>query len=273
MISFHNRTVVITGGATGIGFGLAKAFGREGAHIVIAEPREDRLREAVDALKDQTVSADYFVCDVSDLNQVEALADFAWSLGHSVAAVVNNAGVGIGGRDAIDADVKDVRRLFDVNFFGVWHGCSVFGKRFSEQAEPAGIYNVGSENALYIAAPNAVAYAASKHAVLGMTEALREELPEHVSIGLICPGFVRSELIPPSVAHLAMDTDEYASIVLKQIKAGEFFIVSHAYNMVGLGKRYAEISQAYEAYAPRYEGDENYDVRVLLAKLAQARDA
>jgi len=62
-----------------------------------------------------------------------------------------------------------------------------------------------------------------------------------------------------------MNVDEFASIVKRQIKAGEHFIVSHGYNMVHIEKRYHEIEKAYSAYAPRYEGDDEYDVGKLIA--------
>ena len=62
-----------------------------------------------------------------------------------------------------------------------------------------------------------------------------------------------------------MNADEFASIVKKQIKAGEHFIVSHAYNMVHVEKRHEEIKKAYSTYAPRYAGDDEYDVGKLIA--------
>ena len=92
------------------------------------------------------VDASYVVCDVTKLNQVEALADVAWErLGH-VDMMFNNAGVGIGQTPILDTSIEDLRRVMEVNFFGVWNGCRVFGKRFLEQGKPAGIYNTGSEN-------------------------------------------------------------------------------------------------------------------------------
>ena len=67
MKSFEGQVVVITGGATGIGFALAKRIGRDGANIVIAEPRRHRLEEAVENLSGEGVAASHFVCDVSDI--------------------------------------------------------------------------------------------------------------------------------------------------------------------------------------------------------------
>ncbi len=271
MQNYKDKTVVITGGATGIGFGFAKAFGAEGAKIVIGEPRENRLQEAVAALSDLGIEASYFICDVSDPNSVSGLADFAWDTYGQVDFLLNNAGIATRRNTIPDMPLEDVHKVFDVNFFGVWHGAAIFGKRMIEQGTPAAIYNVGSENSLFSAVPNAAAYLASKHAVLGMTEGLREDLPDFITVGLICPGWVRSELTDPRSAHLAMETDRYVEIALQQIRAGEPYVVSHAFNIEHIDARHAEISKAYATYAPRYDGDEEHDVRTLIATLRAAR--
>ena len=91
-------------------------------------------------------------------------------------------------------------------------------------------------------------------------------MPDHIHVGLIIPGFVKSGLTE-AVADFAMDTDQFADIVLRQIGDGKFYIVSHAYNMTHIQERYDEIAQAFEEYAPRYEGDEEYDVRHLIKQM------
>ena len=264
MQDFKGKTAVITGGATGIGFSLAKALGKEGARIIIAETREDRLQQSTQALSDAGVDAKYALCDVTQLEQVEALADFAWSSNGSVDMVFNNAGIGNPQAPVTDMPMEEVRAVFDVNFFGVWHGNRVFAKRLAEQGNPAGIYNTCSENGLFNAVPNHAAYVASKHAVLALTDSLREQVPDFIEVGCICPGWVKSEMMSEEMGRLAMDTDRFAAIVLEQIRAGQFFIVSHAYNMVRIQERYDEIGAAFAEYAPRYDGDEEYDIRTLL---------
>lgn len=259
-----NRHVVITGGASGIGFALAKALGNHGCKVMIAEPDAARLASAVESLNASGCDACSHVCDVADLQAVEGLADAAWERYGRVDMVFNNAGVGIPQTPVVDTPLDAVRAMFDVNFFGVWHGCQVFGKRFIAQGSPAGIYNTGSENSLFNAVPENAGYLATKHALLGLTDNLREQMPEFVQVGLIIPGFVASGLTAP-VAHLAMAADEFAGIVLRQVMDGQFYIVSHAYNMHHIKQRYEEISRAYADYAPRYEGDEEYDVRHLLS--------
>lgn len=264
----NGRNVVITGGASGIGFALAKALGARGCKVMLAEPDEERLKSAVDSLRELQIEAGYQACDVTSLEQVEELADKAWEAFGRVDMVFNNAGIGIPQVPLIDTALDDLHAVFDVNFFGVWHGCRVFARRLIDQASPAGIYNTGSENSLFNAVPNNAAYLASKHAVLGMTDNLREQVPDFIHVGLIIPGFVNTGMTE-AVGHLAMDADRFASIVLEQIGDGRFYIVSHAFNMQHIQERYAEIYKAYDAYAPRYEGDEEFDVRYLLSTLGQ----
>lgn len=271
MKSFKDNTVVITGGATGIGFGLAKRFGAEGAKIVIGEPRQNRLDEAVTALRALGVDAAALAMDVTDPDSVEALADFAWRTYGGVHVLINNAGIPSTRTPIIDAPMADVRKLFDVNFFGVWHGAAIFGKRMIEQGEPAAIYNLASENAFFNAVQNSASYIASKHAVRGLTEAMRDEFPDLIDIGMIVPGFVASEMTKGS-EQFAMDADTFAEKVVDQIRTGEFYVVTHAYNIVRIKPIHDKIEDAYARNAPRYDGDEEYDVPTLIAKLRARRD-
>lgn len=264
-----NRHVVITGGSSGIGFALAKGLGSRGCRILIAEPDQDRLDAAVEELRGLQVDATGKVCDVTDLAQVEQLADHAWDTFGQVDMVFNNAGISIPQVPVIDTALEDLHAVFDVNFFGVWHGCRVFGRRLVEQGITAGIYNTGSENSLFNAVPDNAGYMAAKHAVLALTDSLREQMPDFIHVGVIIPGLVSSQMTA-AVGELAMDTDRFAAIALRQIGDGRFYIVSHAYNMVHIDQRYAEIADAYASYAPRYEGDEEFDVRNLLASMSQA---
>lgn len=271
MKSFKDKTVVITGGATGIGFGLAKRFGTEGAKIVIGEPRQDRLDEAITVLKALGIEASDMVMDVSDPESVEAFADFAFATYGAVHVLINNAGIAIPRAPIVDVPLDDLHRLMNVNFFGVWHGAAIFGKRMIEQGEPAAIYNLASENSFFNAVTKSAAYIASKHAVRGLTEAMRDEFPDFIQVGMIVPGFVASEMTRGS-EQFAMDADTFAEKVVEQIRAGEFYVVTHSYNAVRIKPIHNRIEEAYARNAPRYEGDEEYDVPTLLARLRSRRD-
>lgn len=272
MTSFKGKTVVITGGATGIGFALAKRFGAEGANIVIGEPRQERLKEAAAKFAELGIEASTMIMDVTDPDSVEAFANFAWATYGSVHVLINNAGIGSGMRGMTKVPLEDLHRVMDVNFFGVWHGSAIFGKRMIEQGEPAWIYNLGSENSFFNAVPKTAPYIASKHAVRGLTEAMRDEFPDFIRIGLICPGFVKSEMTASPFGEQAMDTDAFAAKVVEQIRAGEFYVVTHAYNIERIRPIHEEVEAAYGKYAPRYDGDEEYDVPILMARFLESQN-
>ena len=261
MQDLKGKVIAITGGATGIGFALAKTLGQDGAKIIIGEPRKEKLEKAVKILKDLGVQACETPLDVTNLKSVEEFAEFTIKSFGRVDILINNAGIsGAGGR--IDkVDITKAKNIFDVNFFGVWHGCSVFSKKMIEQGTSAAIYNVGSENSLFIAVPKSVAYVASKHAVFALSESLRNDLPDYIHVGTIIPGYVDTPLT--NQVEGGMNADEFADIVKEQIKNEEHIIVSHAYNSVHIERRNEEIISAYKKYAPRYDGDNEYDIKTI----------
>lgn len=265
MQDFDKKVVVITGAATGIGFALAKQFVDRGARVVLAARRRARLIEAAEELAARGGDVRFSECDVTRRQDVQALAAFTLEAFGRVDVIVNNAGVGPIGAKVIDTFEEDVQSILDVNLFGAWNGVSVFGRIFIEQGTPAAIFNVGSENCFFNAVPEGAGYIASKHALLAMTLSLREEVPRHIRVGLICPGLVKSELARETSE--GMDTDRFAAMAMKQIEAGEFFIVSHAYNAVRIKERQAEIERAFAMHAPRYPGDDEFDVRTLGERL------
>ena len=224
MRNLKDKVIAITGGATGIGFALAKTLGSEGAKIVIGEPRKDRLKEAVSLLIDLGIEASETYLDVTDLKSVENFSSFTCERYGHVDMLINNAGIS-GARGRIDkVNVDEAKKVFDVNFFGVWNGCSVFSKKMIEQGTNAAIYNLGSENSLFVAVPNSVAYVASKHAVLGLSESLRNDLPDFIHVGTIFPGYVDTPLT--GQVEGGMNADKFAEIVKEQIKNEEHIIVS-----------------------------------------------
>ncbi|WP_420640692.1 SDR family NAD(P)-dependent oxidoreductase [Candidatus Leptofilum sp.] len=269
MKNFNDKVVVITGGATGIGFGFAKAFGKEGAKIVISARRENRLQEAVAGLTEMDIEAKYLTADVTKREDVEALADFAWDAYGQVDVIINNAGMMVPHSPVLDMPIEHFQAIMNVNVFGVIHGSQVFGKRFIEQGTPAVIFNIGSENSLFHGTPFNGAYVATKHSVRAITISLREELPEFIDVRLICPGFVVSELGPEENMQHGMPTDEFIDIAMEQIKANEFYVVSHAYNIVHIDEDHTQLKRVYETYVPRYEGDVQYDIRTNIKPILE----
>lgn len=253
--TFAGQVAVITGGAGGIGRAIGEALAAAGAKVVLAD-----LAGSAD---------DIFACDVTRPEDLEALADHAWAQHGRVDLLLNNAGIGGAGGRQWKVDNAAARRVFEVNFWGVWNGCQTFAPRMAAQDHPSAIYNTASENALFCAVPRLGAYIASKHAVLGLTESLREDLPLHVHAGTIIPGWVASGL-NVELGHLAMPAARFAEIVLPQLAARERFVVSHAFNVEPIAERTEALAAAYARSAPRYDGDDEYDVRAYIARMRGA---
>lgn len=260
-----NEVVLITGGATGIGFSFAKNLGLMGAKIVIASRRESVIKNALTKLESEGIDASGTTCDVANIEEVSNLADFAWNAYGKVTMVLNNAGVVAPFTTVIDIEERDIDRVIDINLKGVWNVIKVFGKRLVEQRQPCMLYSMGSENSLFDGLPLGNAYVVSKHAVYGLMEVFRKEVPDFFHVGIICPGLINSEL--GDGINFGMDTDEFTKLAIKQILNKEYYVVSHAYNMDYITNRYNEIKKSFEQYAPRYEGDVKLDSRVIIKKI------
>ena len=132
MKDLKDKVAVVTGCASGIGLGIAKALANAGTHIVVADIQEDKAEAAAAEIAKLGVKTSTFKCDVTDRSSVEKLAEHAWAEFGHVDIIVNNAGVMTEGCPLVDEKEADFRWLLDVNLIGEWNGCAVFGKRFIE---------------------------------------------------------------------------------------------------------------------------------------------
>jgi NAD(P)-dependent dehydrogenase (short-subunit alcohol dehydrogenase family) len=190
MTSIQGRVAVVTGGASGIGRGIAERLLAEGATVVIADVERGAL-EATAA----EIGATGIRVDVSDPESVEALAAEVVDRFGSVGIVVNNAGVGPLARMA-DMSLDDWRFLINVNLWGVIHGVSAFLPRLLANPDGGHIVNTGSM-ASFSPMSGAGAYAVTKYGVAALTEALALELAEdeaNVHVTLLAPGTVRTNI-------------------------------------------------------------------------------
>ena len=261
-------SAVITGGASGIGLAIARELAGRGTKVMLADLPGERLEEAARSIEGALAQP----CDVSDLDQVEALADAVFEAFETVDLVLNNAGINGPNGKLWEVDPQAARVHFDVNFWGVWNGCRAFAPRLAAQASPSAIYNTGSENSWFCAVPQSAAYIAAKHAVLGMTESLREDLPEQVHAGLIVPGWVFTAIGPEQFMKPGMPSEDYARIVVPQLLARRRFVVSHGYNTVRIAERMDELAESYDKFALPVDEDARHDVRLVFEQLSRARD-
>lgn len=191
----HGARAVVTGAGSGIGRAFALEIAARGGQVICADIDESRADETVALIeRDHPGAAHAFHCDVSRREDVEVLARFAESLfERPVTLVVNNAGVGIGGKHVGEIGFDDWEWALGINLWGVVHGCETFAPQL-RAARQGGIINVASA-AAFAAAPSMAVYNASKAAVLSLSETMAAELSgTGVAVTVLCPTFVKTNV-------------------------------------------------------------------------------
>jgi short-subunit dehydrogenase len=196
MHRFKHSVAVITGAANGIGRALAARLAQEDAILCLADINKEALNTTADDLKAEGYEVAAYAVDVADRQQVESLRDDVVEQFGRVDLLINNAGVALSG-DVEEVSLDDIEWLMGINFWGVVYGVKFFLPILKKQ-EKAYIVNLSSVFGM-IAPPGNAAYAASKFAVRGFTEALRHELAgTSVQVSSVHPGGVRTGIAQSS---------------------------------------------------------------------------
>jgi NAD(P)-dependent dehydrogenase (short-subunit alcohol dehydrogenase family) len=243
------KVAFITGGASGIGLGMAQAFGAAGMKIVIADINPDTLTEAEALLRRQDFEVASVKLDVADRSAWTDAADRAESRFGPVQLLCNNAGVG-SYVAAIDLTPVEWDWVQAINVTGTFNGVHEFARRFRDHGRGSHIVNTASVAGL-LTLGKISAYAAAKHAVVGYSKSLRVELAElKIGVSVLCPTAVRTNIVrstaalrptdvPADSAGAAMDAKleaylrtgtepvEVGRMVLRAIRADRFYIFTH----------------------------------------------
>lgn len=224
------NVAVITGGASGIGLAAAKRFAAMGMRIVLADIGGARLDDAgrtVAAIGDGAVLA--VPTDVSRADEVDRLAEKAFSAFGDVSLLMNNAGVGDNpGKPWENRDAW--KRLLDINFWGVVHGVEAFAPRMLASGKSGLVVNTGSKQGI-TTPPGNLAYNVSKSGVKTFTEglahALRNEPGAHLSAHLLIPGFTYTGLTEGATEKPAgaWTGEQVVDFMLASLKRGDFYIL------------------------------------------------
>lgn len=191
-------SAVITGGASGIGLAVARAFHSHGARVVLADVDGARAAAAADELGDGRARA--VAVDVTDAASVGAAADTI-----DVDIVVANAGILLL-RTALDTEPDAWRRVLDVNLTGAFLTCQAFGRRLVERSRGGRIILTSSLFGVRGGAENA-AYAASKFGMVGLAQCLAAELAPHaITVNAVAPGQVDTPMLDQLFADRAART-------------------------------------------------------------------
>lgn len=191
-LKLSGKVALVTGASSGIGSATALALVAEGAAVVLAARREDRLNEVARQIREAGGQAEVIVADVADEAQANAAVDRAISAFGHLDILVNNAGLMLLGPVA-GADTSDWRRMLDLNVLGLML-CSHAALRVMGPQGSGHIVNISSVSGRG-AGPTSAGYSATKWAVGGFSEGLRQEARLHkIRVTVIEPGVVATEL-------------------------------------------------------------------------------
>ncbi len=191
MQNLAGKVAVITGGASGIGLWMARAFTKANMKVVLADIEQSALDAAVDALKQDGHEAVGTLCDVAKFDQVKALRETAVARFGPIHVLCNNAGVSITG-PIFEMSLDDWRWVYDVNIWGVIHGIKAFVPMMMAHGEEAHVVNTASL-ASFNGTGDHAPYCSSKAAVLSLSQALYSEMAAfrtRIGVSVVCPGMV-----------------------------------------------------------------------------------
>ena len=268
MDSLRDRVAVVTGGGSGIGRALVDVFVREGAKVVVADVDPGAADETAAAVRARGGTALAVPTDVSELSQVQALADRAFAEFGAVDVLCNNAGVALwGGLE--QASHRDWQWVLGVNLWGVIHGIEAFvprmiasGRRGHAGGRRGHVVNTASMAGL-LATRGLGIYNTSKYAVVGLSETLVKDLAPHgIGVSVLCPLGVATRIRASErnrPAHLrntaeptppvALDgttlaPEAVAEMVLSAIYDNRLYVITHPESLEPIRKRFQRIERA-----------------------------
>jgi NAD(P)-dependent dehydrogenase (short-subunit alcohol dehydrogenase family) len=204
---FRGKVVLVTGAGSGIGKETALAFARAGADLLLCDVNEDGLGRTAGEVVALGRTAFARRVDVSKRHEMEAFAKEVHADHSAVDILVNNAGVGLGA-NFMNTTLEDWEWVLSVNLWGVIHACHFFIPPMVARGQGGHVVNVSS-GAGYWASSLLTAYSTSKFGVLGLSEALRDELsPHRIGVSTICPGLINTPITQTSRLKGVPDEDE-----------------------------------------------------------------
>jgi NAD(P)-dependent dehydrogenase (short-subunit alcohol dehydrogenase family) len=247
MLDLEGRVAFVTGGGSGVGLGMARAFLGAGMRLAIADIRADHLEEAVARLDGDVHPIEL---DVTDRAAFTRAADETERVLGNVDVLCNNAGINLF-NDIADATYQDWDWVLGVNLGGVVNGVVTFVPRMKARGDRGHVVNTASMGA-FVAGPGAGLYTTAKFGVLGLSDALRWSLlPHGIGVSVVCPGLVKSKIyesdrvrppelstdvtpanaefmrILPGLHEAGMEPDEIGEKVLAAIRRNDFYVFTH----------------------------------------------
>jgi short-subunit dehydrogenase len=220
-MKLRGAVAVVTGASSGFGELTSRLLAKEGASVVLAARRVERLEALAAEIEGRGGRGLAVRCDVTEVADLQGLRDRVEEAFGRCDVLINNAGIPGGGRFE-DLSLEQIERVIRVNLLGVLFCTKTFLPMMLEQG--AGhIVNVGSLAGRY-AAPGASVYSASKHGVVAFSEALYYELaPRGILVTSVNPGFAATEGFPQGrlPSALVMPAEKVARVIVQVVKEGK----------------------------------------------------
>jgi short-subunit dehydrogenase len=188
----RGRSVLVTGGASGIGRAIAEYAAAQGARVAIVDVHEARLRETLERMRELGGEAHGIVCDVADRHAALAAVGRAEELFGRVDVAFLNAGIGRH-RTLVEHDLDDAEHLLRVNVLGVIYFAQALAQRMLDRGEGWLVFTASIGGLLPL--PDETVYSASKFAIVGLAESLSIELEPTVHVLTVCPGMVHTNFL------------------------------------------------------------------------------
>src|ERR1700761_534626 len=274
MKDFAGKTAFVTGGAGGIGFAMARALGRRGMKVAIADVEAETCATAVEALRRDGIEAIGTACDVSDRAELAEAARRTFAEFGKVHVLCNNAGVSRAGPVETIAD-SDWDWVIGVNLKGLIHGLKLFLPHMKAHGEDGHIVNTASINGVAgvaLAGP----YSATKFAVVGLSKVLAAELEETpIGVSVLCPSWVKTRMLDNGrnrparfggpikldadnanaernaryarALESGLDPAHVAELVIGAIEARRLFVFTHAETRAAVERCYEQMLEGFDA--------------------------
>ena len=288
MDNLKGKTAFITGGASGIGFGIAKACAKDGMNVVVADLRREAIDEANSFFREKGWPMHGICLDVTDREAYREAADEAERVFGNIHLLANNAGIGCANGPLWAVSEKETDLAILVNMTAILNGIQTIVPRMLAHGESSHVVSTASKAALLVV-PGCGLYNATKSAVVGIMETLAMDLKgTNVGASVFCPGGYSTSLGVSSrvvtEAHLGDDApppppppprpkdgeeatspfagwdevirsaDDAGERVLRGVKRGDLYILTHSEFKRGVESRFNAILRAFpdEAPNPRY---------------------
>jgi len=223
---FVKKHIIITGAAAGIGKGVASRFANEGARVIIADRSREQGEAVAKNITESGGEAAYVFVDLLDPNSINDLIKKAVDVFGPIDIAVSNAGIAESQSSALDINVEEWDRVYDINTRGSFFFCKACAQNMMDNDTKGSIVTMGSLVARSAKGMSG-AYASSKAAIIMFTKTLAKCLaPMGIRVNCVSPGIVATEIYSNVEKEMMMEKDSFADWLVEQSMASGQLLIS-----------------------------------------------